>query len=73
MMRNRYYVQSLAQEVFLIRECLSPEVKPGPDDPIIRSCTIRHDAELHADALNKKQRKQNEQSLELPGTLESSS
>jgi len=65
MMRNRYYVQSLAQEVFLIRECLSSDGKPGPDDPIIHSCAIRHDAELHADALNKKQREQVERSHEV--------
>jgi len=52
MREGRYYVQSLTQHVFFVREYLSVEGEPGPDDRIVRSFDIRHDASRSADSLN---------------------
>jgi hypothetical protein len=52
MKESRYYVQTLTQHVFLVRECLSAEGEPGPDDRIVRSFDIRYDASSYADSLN---------------------
>lgn len=51
-----YYVQTLTEHIFLVRRCLSGERKPGPDDPIVRSFDIRHDASSYAESLNDGQR-----------------
>ena len=56
-MEDRYYVQRLTEEVFLIRERKSAEEEPGPDDRIVRSFVIRHDAYMYADTVNNKQKK----------------
>jgi hypothetical protein len=55
-MKDRYYVQRLTDQIFLIRECTSADGEPGPDDPIVRSFSIRHDAYMYADSVNKKQK-----------------
>ena len=55
-MENRYYVQRLTEQVFLIRERLSTEGEPGFDDPIVRSFAFREEAYRYADKLNEKQR-----------------
>jgi hypothetical protein len=60
MMSNRYYVQRLTEQVFLIRECLSVDGEPGSDDRIIRSFDMRHDAYVYADSVNDKQRELDE-------------
>lgn len=52
MREGRYYVQSLTEHIFLVRQHLPGEGKPGPDDPIIRSFDIRHDASSYADSMN---------------------
>jgi len=51
MMVDRYYVQRLTEQVFLIRECLSADGKPGSNDRIVRSFDIRHDAYMYADSV----------------------
>lgn len=65
MMSDRYYVQQLTQQVFLVRECISPDEEPGPDDRIIRSFDVRHDAYMYADTMNEKQRKLDEQTPDV--------
>lgn len=60
MMEDRYYVQRLTEQIFLIRERLSADGKPGPDDRIVRSFDVRNDAYLYVDSVNKRQRKLNE-------------
>ena len=52
---GRYYVQSLTESVFIVRKCLSGEGKSGPDDHIVRSFDIYHDASSYADNLNSEQ------------------
>jgi len=60
MMEDRYYVQRLTEQVFLIRERKSAEEGTGPDDRIVRSFVFRHDAYMYADTVNKKQKKLDE-------------
>lgn len=59
-MEDRYYVQRLTDSVFVIRECLSTDGKPGPNDRLVRSFEVRHDASQYADTANEKQRKLDE-------------
>ena len=61
MSEDRYYVQQLTQQIFLVRQRKSVEEEPGPDDSIVRSFNIRHDAYLYASSMNEKQRKIDEQ------------
>jgi len=61
MMADRYYVQHLTEQVYLIRECKSTDGEPGPDDHIVRSFKIRHDADMYARSVNNQQRKLDEQ------------
>ena len=60
MMEDRYYVQCLSEQVFLIRERMSADKEPRPDDHIIRSFDIRFDAYTYADNANNMQRKLDE-------------
>jgi len=60
MMEDRYYVQHLSEQVFLVRERVSSDKEPGPDDHIIRSFDIRFDAYTYADNANNMQRKLDE-------------
>ena len=60
-MEDRYYVQRLTEQIFLVRERLSADREPGPDDRIVRSFDIRHDAYMYADGMNDAQRKLDEQ------------
>jgi hypothetical protein len=59
-MKDRYYVQRLTEQIFLIRECTSADGQPGPDDRIVRSFSIRHDAYMYADSMNNKQKELDE-------------
>ena len=59
-MKDRYYVQRLTEQIFLIRERLSADGEPGPDDRIVRSFDVRHDAYMYADSVNNKQKKLDE-------------
>ena len=60
MTEDRYYVQHLTDQVFLIRERLSADGKPGPNDRIIRAFDVRHDAYMYVGSVNKRQRKLDE-------------
>jgi hypothetical protein len=60
MMEDRYYVQRLTEQVFLIRERTSADGKPGPDDRIVRSFVFRQDAYMFVDTVNEKQKKLDE-------------
>ena len=60
MKEDRYYVQRLTEQVFLIRERLSADGAQGPDDRIVRSFDIRHDAHAYAESVNEKQKKLDE-------------
>ena len=61
MIEERYYVQRLTEQVFLIRERKSAEEGPGPDDRIVRSFVFRHDAYMYAESMNERQKKLDEQ------------
>ena len=61
MIEDRYYVQRLTEQVFLVRERTSPEGEASPDDRIVRSFDARHDAIMYAENMNEKQRKLDEQ------------
>lgn len=56
MIGDRYYVQRLTEQVFLIRERMSADVESGPDDRIVRSFVFRHDAYMYVDTMNEKQK-----------------
>lgn len=60
-MKDRYYVQQLTEQVFLIRERISLEKEPGPDDRLVRAFAMRHDADIYADNANTRQRKLDEE------------
>ena len=59
-MEDRYYVQRLTEQVFLIRERKSVDGESGPDDRIVRSFVFRHDAYRYVDSMNEKQKKLDE-------------
>lgn len=54
-MKNRYYVQCLTEQIFLVREPLSADGTPGADDRIVRSFQILHDAFVYASSMNEAQ------------------
>jgi hypothetical protein len=54
--QDRYYVQSITEQIFVIREHTSTSEGTGQDH-IIKSFDTRHDAYAHADVLNEQQRK----------------
>ena len=58
---DRYYVQRLTEQVFLIRERMSAEGGPGADDRIVRSFDVRHDAYMYAESMNERQKELDEQ------------
>ncbi len=60
-MEDRYYVQRLTDQIYVVRERLSVDDGPGPNDHIIRSFDIRHDAYTYVDNVNATQRKLDEQ------------
>ena len=53
---DRYYVQRLTEQVFLIREYESSDGEAGPDDRIVRSFVFRYDAYMYVDTMNEKQK-----------------
>lgn len=59
MTAERYYVQKLTEQIFLVRERTTAG-EPGPDDRIVRSFDIRHDAYMFAEGVNDKQKKLDE-------------
>ncbi|MHB8600142.1 MAG: hypothetical protein ACYDER_25445 [Ktedonobacteraceae bacterium] len=60
MIEERYYVQRLTEQVFLIRERVSEDAEPGPNDRIARTFDMRHDAYTYVDTINELQRKLDE-------------
>jgi hypothetical protein len=60
-MEDHYYVQRLTEQIFLVRERISAEGAPGPDDRIVRSFGISHDAYMYANNANTRQRELDEQ------------
>jgi hypothetical protein len=58
---GHYYVQALTSHIFLVRECLSTNSKPGADDTIIRSFDVCYDADSYADSLNQQKRQNRNQ------------
>lgn len=60
-MKDRYYVQRLTEQVFLIRERVSPDAESGPDDHLVRAFDIYHDADLYTRQVNDKQKLLDEQ------------
>jgi hypothetical protein len=60
MMEDRYYIQHLTEQVFLIRERQSADREPGPDDRIVRSFDVRQDAYLFVGNVNDRQKKLDE-------------
>jgi hypothetical protein len=66
MTQDRYYVQHLTEQVFLVRERMSPDGGPGPDDRIVRSFDVGQDAYLFADSMNEKQKQPHEDTVSGP-------
>ncbi len=60
MIEDRYYVQRLTEQVFLIRERLSTDGGQGPDDRLVKSFNNRDDAYMYAVSINDRQRKLDE-------------
>jgi hypothetical protein len=68
MKEDRYYVQRLTEQVFVIRDRLSSHGEPGHNNRIVRSFDVRHDAHVYADSANERQRKLDEDGDDvLPG------
>lgn len=59
-MENRYYVQCLSPQVFLIRERVSKNQESSSNDRLVKSFDVRHDAYMYVDNLNEEQKKINE-------------
>lgn len=55
-MKNRYYIQHLTEQIFIVREHLSANGTPEADDRIVRSFTILHDAYQYASSMNEAQK-----------------
>ncbi|HEY4034479.1 MAG TPA: hypothetical protein VGL94_11005 [Ktedonobacteraceae bacterium] len=58
---DRYYVQRLTEQVFLIRERQSASGGAEPNDRHVRSFDNHRDAHLYASSVNETQRKLDEQ------------
>jgi len=56
MTEERFYVQSITEQIFVIRERESDGKGMGQDH-IVKSFDTRHDAYAHVDILNGQQRK----------------
>ncbi len=69
-MDDRFYVQHLAERIFLVRERMLPDGGPGPDDRIVRSFDVRLDAYMFADSMNQKQRASDEMNNEQNTMIE---
>jgi hypothetical protein len=61
MREDRYYVQRLTEQVFLVRERLSVSGGPDPNDRHVRSFDNHRDAYLYASSVNEIQRTLDEQ------------
>jgi len=61
MLEDRYYVQQLTEQIFLVRQRKAVEEEPGPDDRLVRAFDMRHDADIFVENANNQQRKLDEQ------------
>jgi hypothetical protein len=61
MMQDRYYIQCLTEQIFVIRERLSVDGEPGANDRFVRAFDIHHDAYLYVHRVNDRQRELDEQ------------
>ena len=52
MAEGRYYVQCITNQVFVIRERMSPDGVPGPNDRFVRAFDMRHDAYMYVQNMN---------------------
>lgn len=59
-LRKHYYVQHLADHVFVIRERIAEDGEPGPDDRIVRSFAVRDDAYRAVSEMNETRKKLDE-------------
>jgi hypothetical protein len=50
--KGHYYVQALTERIFLVRQSLASDGKPGADDIIVRSFEVRADASSYAKSMN---------------------
>ena len=60
MTAERYYVQKLTEQIFLVRERTSVAGGSASDDRIVRSFDMRHDAYMFVESENDKQKKLDE-------------
>ncbi len=60
MAEERYYVQRLTEQIFLIRERVSENGETGPNDRIARTFDMRQDAYMYVESANERQRKLDE-------------
>ncbi len=60
MKEDRYYVQRLTEQVFVVRERLCADGKQGPNDRIVRSFDVGHDAHMYVGKVNERQRELDE-------------
>jgi hypothetical protein len=67
--KDRYYVQSLTERIFLVREYLTVGGKAGPDDRIVRSFDIYHDAYTYANTMNGQADKSESPAVSNPSSL----
>lgn len=56
MREERYYVQRLTEQVYVVRERLAAGEESGSDDRIVRSFNVGQDAYRYADTMNERQR-----------------
>lgn len=56
-MENRYYVQCLSPQIFLVRERVAQDQAPSSKDRLVKSFDIRHDAYMYAESVNEEQKK----------------
>jgi len=60
-MGDRYYVQRITEQVFLIRERASTDDEPGPNGRLVKAFDFQQDAYIYANNMNEKQRELDEQ------------
>ncbi|GCE30211.1 hypothetical protein KDA_56950 [Dictyobacter alpinus] len=51
-MENRYYVQCLSPQIFLVRERAAADQDPSANDRLVKSFDVRHDAYLYVNTFN---------------------
>ncbi|GER90632.1 hypothetical protein KDW_47940 [Dictyobacter vulcani] len=57
MAHHHYYVQCLSPQIFLVRERAAGDQAPSPNDRLVKSFDIRHDAYMYAESINEEHKK----------------